>query len=174
MTSTAYGVLIVDRQEEVRYTAQKSPILYYWVFRAVPDLIRFRLHDSRAIAPLIETTIKSPPGPGFWPIRFDDYRIVLEEDVQYRWFVITADDEDPNREIILAQGRIEWIDPRLIQYYGRPCNQKEVLSALEAGIWYDAFACLNQLIEAHPHDDELRRLRAKLLTDAGINLQGVN
>ena len=93
---------------------------------------------------------------------------MLEEDVQYWWIVYTIDAEDSNREIIVAQGGIEWIDPHLVQYYGHSCNPEEVRLGLEAGIWYDAFACLNKLMEANPEDDELGELRTRLLRDGGI------
>lgn len=79
-----HGINIIDPigREEVRLTVQKSPVLYYWISRVVPVPIHFTLRDSRTIRPVIETTIESPPVPGFWPIRLDEYHIVLEEDVQ--------------------------------------------------------------------------------------------
>lgn len=79
-----------------------------------------------------------------------------------------AQNEDSSQDVILAQGGIEWIDPRLVDYFGHPCNREEVIAGLKAGIWYDPFACLNQLIEADPGDQSLRRLRYRLLMPSGL------
>jgi len=36
-------------------------------------------------------------------------------------------------------------------------------------LWYDAMGCLCNLIDADPKNDKLRRLRARLLKDVGLN-----
>jgi hypothetical protein len=45
----------------------------------------------------------------------------------------------------------------------------DVMENARAGLWYDAMGCLCNLIDANPKDDKLRRLRARLLRDVGLN-----
>jgi hypothetical protein len=61
-----------------------------------------------------------------------------------------------------------------MDYYGRPCDKDSVRLFAKAGLWYDAMACLNKLIEADPQDDSLRHLRYELLREVGIILLAAN
>ena len=149
--------------DRVVFTVQKSPVLYYWISHATSLPVRFALVEQRQIRPRIEITLESPTRPGFWGIRLKDYNIVLEEDVQYRWFVSVIRNPDSRSTDIVAGGVIERVDPRLVDYYGHGCDQDSVLQAEKAGLWIDAFACVNELIETHPKDDSLRGLRERLL-----------
>ena len=144
-------------------TVQKSPVLYYWISQATSLPIRFTLVDQRKIRPLIEVALESPTRSGFWAIRLKDYNIVLDEEVQYSWFVSVTRNPDLPEEDIVAGGVIERVDPRLVDYYGYTCDSDSVLQAEKAGLWYDAFACVNGLIEANPEDRSLRHLRQRLL-----------
>lgn len=144
-------------------TVQKSPVLYYWISHATSLPIRFTLVDQRKIRPLVEVELESPTRSGFWAIRLKDYNIVLDEEVQYSWFVSVTRNSDLHEEDIVAGGVIERVDPRLVDYYGYTCDRDSVLRAEKAGLWYDAFACVNRLIEANPENRSLRHLRQRLL-----------
>ncbi len=48
-------------------------------------------------------------------------------------------------------------------------GDEDVLKNARAGLWYDAMGCLCSLIDADPRNDKLRRLRARLLKDVGLN-----
>jgi hypothetical protein len=165
--------------DHVGLTAQPSPVLYFYISHATSYPVRFTLFDVRQASPLAEFLLPSPTRPGMWAIRLEDYHIVLEEQVQYRWFVSVTRDPDRHQEDIVAGGVIERIDPRSIDpramdYYGRPCDKDSVRLFAKAGLWYDAMACLNKLIEADPQDDSLRHLRYELLREVGIILLAAN
>jgi hypothetical protein len=149
--------------DQVGSTVQKSPVLYYFISQATSLPTRFTLVDPRTTTPVAEVLLKTPTHPGIWAIRLGDYKIVLEEDVQYRWFVSVIRNRDSSQTDIVAGGMIERIEPRLVKYYGRPCDRDTVRYLVEAGIWYDAFACVNELIEANPQDKTLRDLRDGVL-----------
>ncbi|MBI3356403.1 MAG: DUF928 domain-containing protein [Nitrospirae bacterium] len=112
---------------------------------------------------MAEVLLKSPTHPGFWPIRLGDYQIALEEDVWYRWYVSVVRDPDRHQPDIVAGGSIKRVDPRLVDYYGRTCDRDSVLLAQKARVWIDAFACVNELIEANPKDRDLYDLRDRIL-----------
>jgi len=44
-----------------------------------------------------------------------------------------------------------------------------VLRNAGRGFWYDAMSCLCDLIKANQHDASLRRMRAALLKQVGLN-----
>src|SRR5262249_37597913 len=155
--------LMAIARDHVGMTVRKSPVLYYFISQATSHRTRFTLLDYRKTAPVTDVALTSPTHPAFWAIRLTDYQIVLDEDAQYRWFVGVIPDPGSRAADIVKGSMIERVDPRLIDYYRRQCDRDEVRFLLKAGIWYDGFACLNELIEANPDDRTLWRLREDLL-----------
>jgi hypothetical protein len=149
--------------DHVGLTVRESPVLYYYISKATSLPVHFTLNDNRTIHPVAEVLLKSPTGSGFGAIRLEDYQIELDEDVQYRWFVSVIRDSKSKAEDIVAGGVIERVDPRRVDYHGYTCDRDSVRLAAKAGLWIDAFACVNELIEANPEDRALRDLRDKLL-----------
>ena len=49
------------------------------------------------------------------------------------------------------------------------CTEQTVMDNAHAGLWYDAMGCLCNLIDGDPKNEKLRRLRARLLKDVGLN-----
>ena len=49
------------------------------------------------------------------------------------------------------------------------CDRPSVLRNAQRGFWYDAMACLSNLIIISPEDASLRRYRAALLKQVGLN-----
>ena len=149
--------------DTVGFTLRKSPVLYYYISKATLLPIHFTLVDIRAVSPAAEVPLRSPTPAGVWAIRLQDYDIVLEVGVQYRWYVsVTRNPGTPTQNIV-AGGVIERVDLDLVNYDGRTCDRNGVRYLMGAGIWYDAFACLNELTEANSQDRSLRDLRDKLL-----------
>lgn len=149
--------------DHVGFTVQKSPVLYFFISRAIALPIRFTLIDNRKVSPEVRVLLRSPTRPGLWAIRLEDYHFMLEEEVEYRWYVDVEDPADPRRESF-AGGMIERVDLRLFKYDGRHCDKDTVRYLWKAGIWYDAFACVTELLETSPHDRTLRELRENLLS----------
>lgn len=152
--------------DRVGLTVQQSPVLYFYISHATSFPVRFTLVDPHRWPSIVgEVLLPSPTRPGLWAIRLEDYQMVLKQEVQYRWFV-SVNMCPPNPSLCdppVAGGTIERVDPRLIDYDGRPCDRDSVLLAVKAGVWYDAFACVNELIEANHEDRDLRDLRDQLL-----------
>jgi hypothetical protein len=49
------------------------------------------------------------------------------------------------------------------------CDRDSVRTNALIGFWYDAMGCVSSLIEKEPKDPSLRRLRAALLRQVGLN-----
>ena len=155
--------LLAMAPDHAGFTVKKSPVLYVFISHATSLPIRFTLVDNRIVSPVVEVLLRSPTRSGFWAIRLEDYHIVLEEEVQYRWYVSVIQPPDLPQMESFVGGVIERVDPRRINYYGRPCDKDSALLSLKADIWYDAFACVTELIETNPQDRTLRDLRGELL-----------
>ena len=158
--------------DHVGLTVQKSPVLYFYISQATSLPIRFTLFDNRKVPPLVDVRLRSPTRPGYWAIRLEDYGVVLEEEVQYRWYV---QPDLLGKEYFLGGviERIGWLTVGYI-YDGPSCDKDAVRFLMKAGIWYDGFACLNELIEANPEDRSLRVFRRELLKQIGVHLLDAN
>ena len=159
MTNLILAAMVPDY---VGLTVQKSVMLYFLVSPATSLPIRFTLMDNRTVSPVAEVLLKSPTAPGIQEIRLKDYNVVLELDVQNRWYVAAIQNPDSSSRDIVAGGGIERVDPYLVNYYGRSCDKDAVRLLWEAGIWYDAFACVTELIKTNPQDRTLYDLRDDL------------
>jgi hypothetical protein len=49
------------------------------------------------------------------------------------------------------------------------CDRESVRTNALIGFWYDAMGCVCSMIEKEPTDPSLRRLRAALLRQVGLN-----
>ena len=160
--------------DRVGLTVKKSPVLYFYISQATSAPVRFTLVDPRKT--VAELLLPSPTRPGYVAIRLEDYQIVLKEGVQYRWFVLV--DVSPGFPGFYdppeVMGTIERADPRSIDYDDRPCDKDAVVVFAKGGLWYDAMACLNELIEANPQDPSHRRMRFALLKEVGLILPTAN
>jgi len=98
--------------------------------------------------------------------------ITLEPNVEYRWFVSARRNADSYSEDIVAGGMIERCDFSECLTITSPtttCDRDSVRTNAMAGLWYDAMGCVCALIEKSPTDPSLRRLRAALLRQVGLN-----
>ena len=159
----------------VGLTLQQSPVLYFYMSHTTSDPVRFTLADVRQISPVAEVLLPSPTRAGWWPIRLKDYNLVLQPEVEYRWYVaITTVPGDRSKDIV-AGGAIECCPKDLDNFWdGRGCEKALVIVYAKSGIWYDATACLMELIEANRQDPSLRRMRDDLLRQVGIILLTAN
>jgi hypothetical protein len=155
--------LVAMVPDHVGFTMQKSPVLYFLISHTTSLPIRFTLIDNRMGSPAAEVFLKSPTRPGLLAIRLEDYHVILEEELEYRWYVSVIQSPDLSRYDNVAGGSIQRVNQSLVDYYGRSCDKNAVRLLREADIWYDAFACVTELIETNPQDRTLRDFRGELL-----------
>lgn len=164
-----YLCLIVP--EHVGLTTSKQPVLYFYQSKTSPYPVEFILIQKQGINPIIETRIAPPDNPGIQSVRLADYGVHLETDVQYKWFIALVPDEQHRSKDILAAGGIEFIQvPEKIkdQLSTAKISQMPNIYA-KAGIWYDAFHSLSSQIETAPDNVGLKKKRASLLGQIGLD-----
>ncbi|MDF0644573.1 MAG: DUF928 domain-containing protein [Nitrospira sp.] len=159
--------------DHVGFTSSQAPVLNWFLSKPTPHEMRFTLIDNHSVRPLYEAPIPTPKQPGIFSISIKDLGLVLDPNIQYRWYVsVVRDPSSPSKDIV-GGGVIERcemsdcliaLDAKIIT-----CSVHTVKENARAGFWYDAMGCLCALIDADPTDASLRRLRAGLLKQVGLN-----
>jgi hypothetical protein len=157
--------------DHVGITFKKTPVLNWFISKPTTYQLIFTLNDTRLVKPIYEGPVPSPARAGIHSISLKDMDLVLEPDVQYRWFISAIPDPQSPSKNIVAGGMIERCEFNDCLVF-RPiltCDQQSVLGNAAQGFWYDAMACLCELIDANPSDQSLRRQRASLLNQIGLS-----
>ena len=134
--------------------------------------IRFTLIDTRSVKPLHEGTIPTPSQAGVQSLDLKELGLTLEPDVQYRWYISAIRNPDSPSQDIVAGGmieRCEFSTCLLEMEVDLSCDRPSVLRNAVRGFWYDAVSCVCDLIKTEPQDASLRRMRASLLKQVGLN-----
>jgi hypothetical protein len=164
-------VLVALVPDHVGLTVKKTPVLNWFLSKPTIYPLKFTLINIGSVTPLHEGLIPSPAHAGIQSINLKDWGLVLEPDVQYRWFISAVRDPDSPSKDIVAGGMIERCEFNdcLIYEPILTCEQQSVLGNAAHGFWYDAMACLCELIDTNPSDQSLRRQRAALLNQIGLS-----
>ncbi|TKB71165.1 MAG: DUF928 domain-containing protein [Nitrospira sp.] len=165
-------VLVALVPDHVGLTAKKSPVLNWFLSKPTTYPLKFTLIDIRSVKPLHEGPIPTPDHAGVQSIDLNDWNLALEPDVQYRWYISAIRNPDSPSQDLVAGGVIERCEfsACLVEMeVDLSCDRQSVLRNAMRGFWYDAMACLCQLIDSNPADQALRRQRASLLNQIGLS-----
>jgi len=158
--------------DHVGLTVKQTPTLNWYLSKPTTYPLRFTLNDTQKIVPLYEGSLPAPTEAGVQSINLKNLGLMLEPNVQYRWFVSASPNpESPSRDIV-AGGmieRCEFNECLTITSVNLTCDRESVRTNALIGFWYDAMGCVCSLIEKDPKDPSLRRLRAALLRQVGLN-----
>jgi hypothetical protein len=171
-TDGADPVIVALVPDHVGLTAKKTPVLNWFLSKPTTYPLKFTLIDARLITPVHEGPIPTPDHSGIQSINLKDWGIALEPDVQYRWYISAIRNPDSPSQDIVAGGVIERCEFNtcLVEMeVDLTCDQQSVLRNAVRGFWYDAMACLCELIDSNPSDQALRRQRAALLNQIGLH-----
>ena len=158
--------------DHVGLTVKQAPSLNWFLSKPTSLPMRFTLIDTRSVKPLYERPIPTPDHAGIHSLNLKDLGVALESDVQYRWYISAIRNPDSPSQDIVAGGiieRCEFSTCLVEMEVDLSCDRQSVLRNAMRGFWYDAMACLCQLIEANPSDQALRRQRASLLNQIGLS-----
>jgi hypothetical protein len=164
----AIAALVPDH---VGITVKQHPEFNWFLSKGTSLPIRFTLIDERSIQALVEKPLTSPDRAGVQSVNLRDIDFALQPNVQYRWFVSLIKDADsPSRDIVTG-GIIERCEfsECLVLDATTTCSRDSVAISANNGFWYDAMACLCDLIASSPEDMGLRRQRAALLNQVGLH-----
>lgn len=159
--------------DHVGLTIKETPVVNWFVSKPTPHQVIVTLRDDRSPNAFQEKPIPSPKQPGIYTINFKELGFVLEPNVQYKWYVAVIRDPEQHSNNPVAGGVIERCEFNACMMELKPiltcASAEDVMGNAHAGLWYDAMGCLCNLIDADPKNEKLRRLRARLLKDVGLN-----
>jgi hypothetical protein len=162
------SVLVPDH---VGITLQSQPHLYWFISRKTTHPIEVTITEKDGVKPVLEAQLKPPEEAGFQCIRLADHGVQLRQNVPYKWFVAVVTDPDRRSRDILSGGMIEVVapSPDLSARLNQTPKAKQPFVLAEEGVWYDALAGVSDRIKASPKDLSLRKQRAALLNQVGLN-----
>ena len=169
---TADAEIIALVPDHVGLTLKQTPTLNWFLSKPTPYPLKFTINDDRKVRPIYEGPLSTPAAAGVHTIDLKALGLTLEPNIQYRWFVSASPDPASHAPDIVAGGMIErcefneciiTISPKMT------CDPESVRTNAAIGLWYDAMGCVCSLIEKDPTDPSLRRLRAALLRQVGLN-----
>jgi hypothetical protein len=158
--------------DHVGLTSKETPVVNWFVSKPTPYQVIVTLRDDRSPKAFQEKPIPSPTKPGIYTINFKELGFVLEPNVQYKWYVAVIRDPDQHSNNQVAGGIIERCElSECLEPMGAKltCSYDTVVDNAKAGFWYDAMGCLCNLIDSDSKNEKLRRLRARLLKEVGLN-----
>ena len=158
--------------DHVGMTVKQTPTLNWFLSKPTSYPLYFTLNDIDKTQPVYEGTLPSPKQEGVQSIDLKMLGITLKPNAQYKWFVSARPNLSSPSQDIVAGGmieRCEFSECVTIQDVILTCDEASVTVNAKHGLWYDAMACLCNLIDAKPADPSLRRLRAKLLKAVGLH-----
>ncbi|HEY3067424.1 MAG TPA: DUF928 domain-containing protein [Methylomirabilota bacterium] len=163
-------VLTVLAPDHTGLTVQEQPSLRWFVSNKTPYPVEFTVMDPRATQPLVEHRIPAPIEAGLHTIRLADHNVRLAPGVAYRWFVAIVPDASRRSRDILAGGTIERVEPseELRAKLARASKADVPFVYAEAGVWYDAFTAISELIDTSPGNADLKKQRAALMSQVGL------
>ncbi len=164
------SILVVLSPDHTGLTVQARPVFYWFLAETVPHSIEFTLILDQAIYPILETRIPSPKKPGIQRVRLADYDVSLQPGVTYKWFVAVVPDSDRRSKDVLAWGAIERVEfsQDLRARLAATDRTRFAHIYAEAGLWYDAFSAVSDLIETASDDTLYKQQRASLLEQVGL------
>ncbi|MDH4085118.1 MAG: DUF928 domain-containing protein [Nitrospira sp.] len=158
--------------DHVGLTVKQTPTLNWYLSKPTAYPLRFTLNDTQKVAPLYEGSLPTPTTAGVQTIDLKALGLTLVPNVQYRWFVSAGRNADSYSEDIVAGGmieRCEFSECLTVTSVNVTCDRESVRTNALVGFWYDAMGCVCSLIKQEPGDPALRRLRAALLRQVGLN-----
>jgi hypothetical protein len=165
-------VLVALVPDHVGLTVKKTPVLNWFLSKQTTYPLKFTLIDIGLVKPLHEGLIPTPVHAGVQSINLKDWGLTLEPGVQYRWYISAIRDPDSPSQDIVAGGvieRCEFSECLIEMEVDLACDRQSVLWNASRSFWYDAMACLCEMIDSSPSDQALRRQRAALLNQIGLS-----
>jgi hypothetical protein len=151
-------------------TTSEQPVLYWFISSPSSHPVELTLVDPQKSDPLVELRIEPPVAAGVHRVRLADHGVRLAPAVSYNWYVAVMPDTGRRSKDILAGGTVERVsmpDGLATKVSGTSKADLPNLYA-EAGLWYDAIAALNDLIDQSPGNQALREQRSALLRLVGL------
>jgi hypothetical protein len=155
----------------VALTVREQPTLYWYLSKPAKYPIKLTIIKEKDTHPLLETRIPLPSQPGIYPLRLKDFDVRLALDTPYQWLLTLIPDLNRRSRDIVAGAMIEHVKaPEILQSKLFKASREEIPYIYAgAGIWYDAFMAISNLVVDTPDNPVFRKHRAALLEQVGLS-----
>jgi hypothetical protein len=158
--------------EQVGYTLDAQPTLYWYLSDSTERRVDFTLHaaDSKSVDPEFETALRGPLAAGINRIDLASYGVTLKPGVIYMWYISLFPHSDSESDARVSGGAIQLMTtpPELqVQLDAADTEQRPFVLAA-AGIWYDALGVLSESVRSGSDRTRPRAQRAALLEQVGL------
>jgi hypothetical protein len=155
----------------VALTVQEQPTLYWYLSKPAKYPIELTIIIEKDTHPLLETRIPLPSQPGIYPLRLSDFNIRLATGTPYQWFLTLIPDPNRRSRDIVAGAIIERVKtPETLRSRLLKARREETPHIYAgAGMWYDAFMAISNLVADTPDNPVFRKHRAALLEQVGLS-----
>lgn len=173
---SADGPLVVALvPDHVGFTLKSDPSLCWFLSQATSSPLVLTVVEQEGIRPVLETPLAAPAKPGIRCVHLKDHGVRLKEGEQYRWSISLIIDAERRSRDIVSGGMIERMAFNEACALGLPCSwsacEREAINRYaEAGLWYDAVSCLQELLVLGPGDPDLSAALIRLLEQAQVPL----
>ena len=163
--------LSVLAPDHTGWTTKAQPTLYWYVSKRSAMELEFALAIDKVAIPVLEKIVQSQEHAGVHNLRLADHGIQLKRGVDYRWSVALIPDRRQRSKDIIASGTIQRVplSQSLQTKLAKVSAGKHVLVYADEGVWYDALDAISTLIRKNPNNKALRKQRAALLEQVGLN-----
>jgi hypothetical protein len=134
----------------------------------------FTLTDSRSIKPVLEirlpSSIQTEKDETCECVNLKDYDLLLEPDIQYRWYISIVQNPESHSRAVVGGGLIERCPEEicLIEEMPSRCDRDFARRLAIRGFWHDSISCLCDLIKSNPDDKTLQRMLDALMRQADL------
>lgn len=145
-----------------------QPSLFWYVDAAPPAqaTVLFTLIDDAQDAPVAQLQLDTPEQAGIQRIRLAEHSVTLEPGIAYEWTVSLVVDERWSHNPSAVGGIVRVDAPETLA--ALPWVSGGAHAYAEAGLWYDAFTSVSDMIDAAPGDSTLVEVRNSLLLQVGL------
>ncbi|WP_454063651.1 DUF928 domain-containing protein [Candidatus Nitrospira salsa] len=161
----ALAMLFAMVPDHLGLTIKEQPSLYWYLSRPAPYKMVLTVNQEDLIRPVLEISLADDGVPGIHSVCLHDHNVRLELGKEYQWFVELVVDADSPARNLVAGGRIKRISPpETLLAQLRNAEPQDVTSIYsEAGLWYDAFDSISDLIAKVPDNPDYPQGRNYLL-----------
>ena len=161
--------LFVLAPDHTGLTIREQPVLYWFLTQPTNQPIDMKMieEDNRRV--VLDARLLPPIEAGSHQLNLEDYDIRLLKDVSYQW---TGTIKMPSNSLVVtATGTVRRVDlptslSTLSEFDLRSPEAPRLYA--KAGLWYDAFGMLSEMIDADPQKVSLIKQRNALLSQVGL------
>lgn len=169
--STDLPTVIALVPTHVARTVDEAPTFYWFLSEATARPISVTVLDPAERTNILTAKIDGPQPAGVAGFSLADHGVKLVPGRIYQWFASVMAGDEPGPEDAIVGGLVQRVP--MTSRLEKELRQARAGEAADVyarnGLWYDALAAVSTRLQTEPGNADLRRQRATLLEQVGID-----